>query len=184
MKARGRWKEEYAYLRGASYETICSHVIPPENLGRIELYASLSVVPAAPEPPLPMVDMHLGLVGIREGERTITIGVSEHLDPETRRWWIDLEAKGFEPESIKLIARENPNANRHYRDLPPAREVKGTWKGHQFMLDESEHREVALWTLVQVEDDNLGEMTFFGPILYPYDRHDRRVSQYGKPFGR
>jgi hypothetical protein len=184
LKARGRWKREYSQLRGASYESVCQHVIAPEALGRIELYASLSVVPAAPELPLPMVDMHTGLIGIRDGDRTITIGVSEHLDPDTRRWWIELEPRGFEPESIEILTRENPNANRHYRDLPPARTVKGIWKNRQFMLEESEHREIAHWTLVRVKDDELGELTFFGPILYPYDRHDRRLSQYGKPFGR
>jgi hypothetical protein len=184
LKARDRWKSEYAGLRGASYESICQHVIAPEALGRIELYASLSVVPAAPEPPLPMVDMHTGLIGIREGDRTITIGVSEHLDPDTRRWWIEFEPKGFDPESMEVLTRENPNANRHYRDLPPARVLKGIWKDRQFMLDETEHREIAHWTLIRVKDDELGELTFFGPILYPYDRHDRRVRQYGKPFGR
>jgi hypothetical protein len=180
---RQRWKPEYSSLRSVDYERICSHSIAPSDLRRVELFRSVSVVPARPESPLPMIDVHKALVGVYNEGQVATIGVSDYLDPATDRWYIRVEPRGLDIQSMTVLFRNNVNFSRHYRELPNPLELKGSWIGQDYLLDESEHRAAALWTFIRVTDRKLGELTFWGPILYPYARGKNAVKVHGKPIG-
>ncbi len=184
LAATSRWRPEYSNLRGDAYGAICGQVVAPESLQRVELRRTVSVVPARPEQPLPMRDVHEGLIGLHENGETATLGVSEHIDPQTRRWYVSVEPVGLDIETIDVLTRFNVNSNRHYRDLPGPQPVKGEWSGKSFVFDESEHGVKAYWTLIRVKDRRLGELLFWGPVVYPYVRGNDAVRLFGKPLGR
>jgi hypothetical protein len=181
LKGRGLWKPEYGSLRGQEYEVACSYTVPKGNLERVELRFAASVVPAYPAAPLPMRDPHSGLLGIYENGRISALGVTSYIDPETRRWYLEIEGRNLDILEKTVSARSNVNYNRDWHTMPDPVELKGEWQGNRFMLDESEHTDRSVWPLIKIVDRHFGPLIFHGIDLYPNDRGYFAVSRHGKP---
>jgi hypothetical protein len=184
LQKRGKWKDEYASYSGQSYEQICGQTIPKENLRSVELLRSIAVVPARPEPPLPMKDVVQGLIGIFDKGEYLTLGVTEHFDPASNRWYLKTESRGLEIEAMEVLYIHNVNSNRHYRSLAAPKPLRGEWIKGSFLLAEEEHITAAIWTLVKVKDRTRGEIVFWGPVIYPYARGSAAAASHGKPIER
>ena len=181
LKKKGMWKPEFKTLRGQEYEAACSYSVPRGELERAELHFSASVVPAYPAPPLPMHDPHTGLLGIYENGRISALGVTSHIDPQTRRWYLEIEGRNLDIVEKSVLARSDVSANRDWRAMPAPVELKGEWRGNKFVLDESEHTKRSVWPLIRIVDRHFGALTFHGVDMRPYKRGFFDVSRYGKP---
>jgi hypothetical protein len=163
MKRLGRWKPEYEHLRGDAYLRACGYAVPKGSLNRLELWFSASVVPARPALPLPMLDTHLGLIGVYADDQVHALGANSSYDPVTQQHFLEIEARNLDIVEKRVFARFNVDRNRDWRTMPEPVELVGEWHGNQFFLDSSKKTGQTAWPLIKIMDRKLGELIFYAP---------------------
>jgi hypothetical protein len=118
---------------------------------------------------------------INRSYRVFSTGVTSHIDPETRRWYFEIEGRNLDILEKTVVARSDVNLNRDWRAMPDPVELKGEWRGNRFILDESEHTDRSVWPLIKIVDRHFGPLTFHAIDMYPHNRGYLAVSRHGKP---
>jgi len=132
------------------------------ELVAIRTYSQIVAVPPAPESPLPLTELHSGLLAVEDEKGFRGVAARLEWDEERDQYKIELDPWGWGQPEFTILARKNVREDPMVSTPQP---MVGEWEGSAFYIKNTRETDSSFtYSIVKVVDPILGVEEFYsGP---------------------